>query len=411
MVRRPKNQSMECRVFGLSHDPYRTSDTQHRDFKRRMRRLPIVGSLILALGGWLGTSPLTSADRPVGELRIGVLLSLSGRNQGVGQAMRGAIEQAVRDAAGRIPRLPSIRLEFGDDQGTARQASSETQRLAQTAGVSIVLGGSGSNQALAMAQVCVRLNLLCLTPSATHTQLERMSPLVFRFLPSNEAMAAFLARVAIQDLALQEVALLTNVSNAFSTDLARAFRKHYESAGGRVVQEVTYDAETPPGTVLARAGTVPVVFLPDNQNMTVPIVTVWAQKAPSRPVFLGPDSWSIPEVWTLFRRYSLTAYYVTYYDPTAPAWQDFARRLRKKPEEVSAFEGAAYDSMTLLLEAIARAESPTPAAVAKVLSQISLEGVTGRVRFRGSQSADHELFVLQVLPDRLRVVASSARGK
>lgn len=67
--------------------------------------------------------------------------------------------------------------------------------------------------------------------------------------------------------------------------------------------------------------------------------------------------------------------------------------------------------MTLLLEAIARAESPTPAAVAKVLSQISLEGVTGRVRFRGSQSADHELFVLQVLPDRLRVVASSARGK
>jgi len=368
-----------------------------------MGKLRVIGFLVLALHGGL-------ADRPAGELRIGVLLSLSGRNQGVGQAMKGAIEQAVRDAAGRISRLPPIRLEFGDDQGTARQASAEAQRLAQ-AGISILLGGSGSNQALAMAQVCVRLNLLCLTPSATHTQLEQMGPQVFRFLPSNETMAAFLARVAVQDLKLREVALLTNVSNAFSTDLARAFRKHYESAGGRVVQEVAYDAETPPGTVLARTGPVPAVFLPDNQNMTVPIVTVWAQKASSRPVFLGPDSWSIPEVWALFRRYGLTAYYVTYYDPTAPAWQDFARRLRKKPEEVSAFEGAAYDSMTLLLEAVAQAESSTPAAVAKVLSQMSLQGVTGRVRFRQSQSADHELFVLQVLPDRLRVVASSVTVK
>ncbi|MCS7311518.1 MAG: ABC transporter substrate-binding protein [Acidobacteria bacterium] len=376
-----------------------------------MWRLRVLGFLILALGDWIGTSPSASADRPAGELRIGVVLSLSGRNQGVGRAMQGAIEQAVRDAVGRIPRLPSIRLEWGDDQGTARQASSETRRLAQAAGVSIFLGGSGSNQALAMAQVCVRLSLLCLTPSATHTQLEHMGPLVFRFLPSNETMAAFLARVAVQDLKLQEVALLTNVSNAFSTDLARAFRKHYESAGGRVLQEVVYDAETPPGTVLARTGTAPAVFLPDNQNMTVPIVTVWAEKAPSRPVFLGPDSWSIPEVWALFRRYGLTAYYVTYYDPTAPAWRDFAQRLRKKPEEVSAFEGAAYDSMTLLLEAVARAESPTPAAVAQVLRQMSLEGVTGRVRFRQSQSADHELFVLQVLPDRLRVVVSSVQGR
>ncbi|GBC85824.1 Leu/Ile/Val-binding protein [bacterium HR11] len=365
----------------------------------------LVGFWVLTLMGGPGGPPL-SADRPAGELRIGVLLSLSGRNQSVGQAMKGAVEQAVRDAAGRMARLPPIRLEFGDDQGTARQASGETQRLAQ-AGVSIVLGGSGSNQALAMAQVCVRLNLLCLTPSATHTQLEQMGPRVFRFLPSNETMAAFLARVAVQDLKLRGVALLTNVSNAFSTDLARAFRKHYESVGGKVVREVTYDAETPPGMVLTRAGAAPAVFLPDNQNMTVPIVTVWAQKAPSRPVFLGPDSWSIPEVWALFRQYGLTAYYVTYYDPTAPAWRDFARRLRKKPEEVSAFEGAAYDSMTLLLEAVARAESPSPAAVAEVLRRMSFEGVTGRVRFQGAQSADHELFVLQVLPDRLRVVASS----
>jgi branched-chain amino acid transport system substrate-binding protein len=334
------------------------------------------------------------------------LLSLSGRNQGVGQAMKEAVEQAVRDAAGRISRLPPVRLEWADDQGTARQASSEAQRLAQ-AGVSFILGGSGSNQALAMAQVCVRWNLLCLTPSATHTQLEQMGPRVFRFLPSNDGMAAFLARVVFRDLKIREVTLLTNVSNAFSTDLGRSFRKHYESAGGKVVQEVAYDAETPPGEVLTRVGNVSAVFLPDNQNMTVPIVTVWAQKAASRPVFLGPDSWSIPEVWSLFRRYGLTAYYVTYYNPTAPAWQDFARRMRKKPEEVGAFEGAAYDSMILLLEAIARAESPTPAAVANVLRQMSLEGVTGRVRFRGAQSADHELFVLQVLPDRLRVVASS----
>ncbi len=376
-----------------------------------MGKLWTVGSWVLAFSGWLGLASALPTDRPASEVRIGVLLSLSGRNQGVGQAMRAAIEQAVRDAAGRISRLPAVRLEFGDDQGTAHQASSETRRLARAVGVSIVLGGSGSNQALAMAQVCVRLNLLCLTPSATHTQLERMGPQVFRFLPSNETMAAFLARVAVQDLKLREAVLLTNVSNAFSTDLARAFRKHYESVGGRVVQEVTYDAETPPGTVLTRAGAVPTVFLPDNQNMTVPIVTAWAQKAPSRPVFLGPDSWSIPEVWALFRRYGLTAYYVTYYDPTASAWQDFARRLGKKPEEVSAFEGAAYDSMTLLLEAVARAESPTPAAVAKILSQMSLKGVTGQVRFRQARSADHELFVLQVLPDRLRVVASSLQAK
>jgi branched-chain amino acid transport system substrate-binding protein len=371
-----------------------------------MRKFWIAGYLFWAWGvGLLRAPPPTSADQPA-KLRIGVLLSLSGRNQGVGQAMKEAVEQAVRDAAGRISRLPPVRLEWADDQGTARQASSEAQRLAQ-AGVSFILGGSGSNQALAMAQVCVRWNLLCLTPSATHTQLEQMGPRVFRFLPSNDGMAAFLARVVFRDLKIREVTLLTNVSNAFSTDLGRSFRKHYESAGGKVVQEVAYDAETPPGEVLTRVGNVSAVFLPDNQNMTVPIVTVWAQKAASRPVFLGPDSWSIPEVWSLFRRYGLTAYYVTYYNPTAPAWQDFARRMRKKPEEVGAFEGAAYDSMILLLEAIARAESPTPAAVANVLRQMSLEGVTGRVRFRGAQSADHELFVLQVLPDRLRVVASS----
>jgi hypothetical protein len=86
-----------------------------------MRKFWIAGYLFWAWGvGLLRAPPPTSADQPA-ELRIGVLLSLSGRNQGVGQAMKEAVEQAVRDAAGRISRLPPVRLEWADDQGTARK--------------------------------------------------------------------------------------------------------------------------------------------------------------------------------------------------------------------------------------------------------------------------------------------------
>ncbi len=372
-----------------------------------VRKAGLVSVLILFGFGLIGETAFAQpapAESPA--IRIGIILSLTGRNTTVGNEMKRAMELAVADAKKKFPALSALEVVTGDDRGTAGNAARVTLQLIKDQGVKFIVGGSGSNQALGMARVCREMHVLCITPSATHTELARMGDSVIRFLPSNNAFARFLAESALDQLTFRELAVMRNSSNAFSIDLASAFVKHYQAGGGNVIAQETYDPNTYLGELIARVlkSGAKAVFIPDNTASSLPILQVWGGRPGPKPVFIGPDSWSVPSLWNTVRSLGLRVYFVSYYDPTSDAWRLFSQRMNGTPEEVSGFAGVAYDAMMLLLSSLARAETKAPLAVSRVLQKSRLEGVSGATVFSGKTTPSRDLYLLEVTSKGLKVV-------
>lgn len=339
-------------------------------------------------------------------IKIGAVFSLTGRNTFVGNEMKRAVELAVRDAREKFPGLPDIEVIAGDDKGNAGDAASAVRKLVKEENVKFIVGGSGSNQALGMARICLQEQILCITPSATHSSLAEMGNLIIRFLPSNQAFARFIAETTYRVLKLNTLALIRNSGNSFSMDLSNAFESAYLALGGTVSKEVTYDANTYIGKVVAELAEskVPAIFVPDNTAGSIPILQVWMRLPGEKPIFIGPDSWSVPELWELVRRAGYKAYFASYYDSTSEKWLNFSRRMGGTPETVSGFAGAAYDATMILLTALANVSESTPEAVSAWIRQNTFEGVTGSSVFNGRPTPAHDLYFLEVNATGLTVV-------
>lgn len=199
-----------------------------------LRKLSLFLALFFILSG-CGTS-----RKPI---KVGLLLSLSGRQSSIQLNVRDGVTLAVEEInrSGGINGRP-IQLIVKDDKGDSEEALRLTQELLDEK-VTVILGAITSTIALKIAPLINENSTILLSLGAATSELSGFDDNVFRVTTPVDKRAPYYALLAYEKLNIKRVALLYDESNpGYVLSVSTHFRKHYEKLGGEVVTVVGFNS-------------------------------------------------------------------------------------------------------------------------------------------------------------------------
>jgi branched-chain amino acid transport system substrate-binding protein len=186
-------------------------------------RLALLLPLALGLAGCAPRAPVL----------IGMAVELTGRRSEVGVAARNGAELAVEvvNANGGVNGRP-LKLLVEDDQGDPETARQVDQKLAQ-AGVTAIIGHITSGQTAAVLELVNSLGVVLISPASSSSEFTGLDDYFFRLAPSNEQLAASLARHMVSNRGLYQAAAVYDLANrSFTETWYTHFAKELQALGG-----------------------------------------------------------------------------------------------------------------------------------------------------------------------------------
>jgi branched-chain amino acid transport system substrate-binding protein len=251
-----------------------------------------------------------------------------------------------------------------------------------------MVGSSFSRNAIPSGEVAERAGIPMISPGSTHPRTTAGRRYVFRVAFVDSFQGRVMARFARDRLGFSTAAVLYDVADAYSRNIAELFRRVFEEAGGRVVAFEPFtsgESDFRPQLERIRDAEPEAVFLP-NFTADLPAQGRQLRRLGIDAVLLGSDSW----LAELARHPELDGAFFTrswHHDlagssPEAEAFRERYRQLHgSEPDEQAALT---YDAFGLLFAALADAPRPAPEAIREALARIDgYRGLTGPISYRG----------------------------
>jgi branched-chain amino acid transport system substrate-binding protein len=301
-----------------------------------------------------------------------------------------------------------------DDRGEAAEAASVVSKLITRDHAVALIGEFASSRSLAAAPIAQSYSVPMISPSSTNVEVTKKGDYIFRvcFLDSYQGKA--LAVFARKNLKAQTCAILVDSRSDYSVGLADAFRKDFESAGGRVVAEPKYsegDSDFSAQLTALRPLHPEVLFIPGYYT-DAGLIARQARSLGLTATLLGADGWDSPKLVEIGGAAMEGAYLSNHYsveDP-APAVRRFVAayhsRYGVEPDSIAALS---YDAMGLLGDAIARAGSTEGKRVRDALAATAnFAGVTGTITLDADRNPVKPAVILRIEGGRFRFADSIA---
>ncbi len=357
----------------------------------------LVAALIffLLLTGCQPQMPPLPAAPAEAAIPVAILLPTSGELATFGQQLRNGMQLAF-DEAGQ-PVEPTV---FAADCTFA--GGQKAARLALAQGHTLLLGPLCSEAAIAAAIEADAAGALLIAPAAPHPLVTQNSagrtrPTVFRVCDTAGWQGQLAARFA--GTSLQRAAIITSGPDSYATGLANAFEQAF--AGEIVFRQNFSPGQTDPADLISAAqqAGAELVYLP-----TAPLPA--NQLGPSvlnhGLNLLGSDRWDSPELDRAALQGSSFPLQFNA-EATQPEVHQFVERYKSvyavTPDTLAAL---GYDAANLLLQAVARAGSPQPDAVSKILETGTFPGVTGVISFDQAHNPRKSITFGQIVDGQLR---------
>jgi branched-chain amino acid transport system substrate-binding protein len=196
-----------------------------------------------------------------------------------------------------------------------------------------------------------------------------------------------MARFAAKTLKKKTAAVLYDVGNDYTKGLAEFFRDAFKKDGGEVKVFESYGKDDVDFSALltkVAAAKPDVLFLPDYYNK-VGLIAKQAREKGIKSVFLGGDGWDSPDLVKIAGKAVDGGFFSNHYSPEdpRPEVQNFIKKCHAKfGSTPDTFIPLSYDATNILLNAIQRAKSDDPEAVAKALAGTkNLRVVSGKISY------------------------------
>lgn len=273
-----------------------------------------------------------------------------------------------------------------DNQSTALGSKAAAEKAVE-AGVQAVIGGSRSSHALAMAPVLQAAHIPMISPSATIPELTAIGDHIFRTCFTDDFQGKILAIFILRDLTAGTAVVLTNTGSKYSLGLAKVFSEQYRKAGGEILLEGEYLENVTDFEMLLKNVQVlnpKVVFLSGYFRDTG-IIMKTAKALGLKLQFVGGDGWNEDLLYQYAGDAAEGSYACSSWSRSSTdvlnRW--FVDTFEKTYGRITSFMvPLAYDSSTLLADAITRADSQDPVKIRDALAATrGLKGVTGDITF------------------------------
>ena len=320
-----------------------------------------------------------------------------------GGYFKDAIDLAVEKNKALLDKA-NISLQLTElDYGTNDINVMKKVREASKSKMLAVIGYNYSSNALLAAPVHVQEKLPMISPSASANRLGTFGKYVHLGSFDNKFMVNTLAKITTKVLNKKKILIITAVNCAYCVDLGNTFTEEIKKYGGEITKNISVLQEDPDfSKVAAEAKTLSfdAVFVPNQELTSARLISALTEAGINKP-FLGADGWGNEgtEFFRVLKGKKFVGYSVTHWHPrmtTSKSIQfvnDYLKRYEKLPNDTSVL---AYDSMTMLIQAIVNTKKLNRENLEKSLSSIkTFDGVTGRSYRTANKAPKKDIVVLK----------------
>ena len=351
-----------------------------------MKRKFVLAVMIAFLSGFVFVFP-ASAE----EIRLGVLLPLTGKLGLIGELERKAMELAVEqlNASQGVKRYHKIIILFEDSMGEPRRAEVAMERLIDK-GVAAVIGGCSSSATFSAALVAEQRGIPFLITTASADRItEADREYVFRLcLPSSEQMEPIAALLRRQK-GLWRAAILRERSR-FGEYQTKKILRICRKAKILVTDIISYTSseEADEALYFPRLQEIypDLLFVFSNDQEATRILALCEVMEPAPKLIIAKGKPFLNPLTFLEAQVSrMNIYTTSLWHPSVayPGVAEFVRAFSEKYKIKPDYHAAqAYAAVQVMGDAITRAHSSEPADIRGALEQTEMITVYGPVSFK-----------------------------
>ncbi|MDT7950464.1 MAG: branched-chain amino acid ABC transporter substrate-binding protein [Acetobacteraceae bacterium] len=336
------------------------------------------------------------------DIKLGLVLPMTGANAGEGKDMQNAIELAVAaiNAQGGVigDKITTI---TADDACDPQQGAIAASKLVSSS-VTAVIGGYCSGGVLPTLKIYGDANIPFIIVAANSTKLVDANPGNTFLINSTGDAQAETAIKLFRSKGFKTIAIVDE-GDAYSSDLSKLTAADFTKDGGKVVAtETTAAGEQDYSSLVSRIKEAK----PDAVFWTAyynggSLLTKQLRQAGYRGAIVLGDGNNSPDFLKIAGSAAQGAYLLSPpsvdFLPTTEAFRkDYVKANNQQP---GAYAALSYDGTMLLADAIKRAKSTDPKAIITALKASSYEGLAGKVTFTPKNTLVGSNFVVLVDKD------------
>jgi len=365
----------------------------------------IITTMVLTMSMIAGCSETSKGDTASGDtIKLGGVFPLTGDVPALGAAMDNGAKLAIKeinDAGGVLGKKLELTVE--DDQNQASTAPNAITKLIDQDKVKAVIGTYASKCSIPMAAVAKESKVVMITPGSTNEKVTTEGgEYVFRACFIDPLQGKIGAKFATENLKAKKVAMLYDVGNDYCVGISKEFKSNFESTGGTIAYEKTYNAgESDFKAFLTEIKqlNVDVLYLPDNYS-TVGLIAKQAREVGITAALLGSDSWSDPGLVQVGGDAIEGAYFTDHVSLKSDneVIKKFVSSYKAEYKaDPSAFSVLSYDSVYIVAEAIKAAGSTDEAAIKDAMTKLNADCGTNHYTFDANRNPIKSVVINKVV--------------
>ena len=211
-----------------------------------------------------------------------------------------------------------------------------------------------------------------------------------------------MAKFVSNDLSIKKLAILRDVRNDYSVDLADVFTQDFKKTDGVIVADESYgegDTNFSAQLTKIKSRNPQAIFVPGYYT-EVGLIARQARQLGLTIPLLGAGSWDSPKLLEIGGEALEGSYYFGHFsagDPK-PVVQEFVREYKSRFGQMpDMFAALAFDAAGVLIDAIGRANSTDPGKIRDALAQTKdYSGVTGAITIDAERNAAKPVVFLRI---------------
>jgi len=363
-------------------------------------RRVVLKALSLALCS-LGLTASLSAHAAAKEVKVGVILPLSGDKATFGQESLNGLKLALEKAGKDNPQL---NLKVEDTQGTPSGSAAAVNKLISTDKVNVIIGEVASSNTIAASTAAQSAKIPLMTHASTNDTITSGKDFISRICFVDSFQGAVMAKFALSTLKAKTAAILVDSDSDYSRGLRDSFKKAFTTAGGAIKDDLVIyysqkDRDFKTQLIKLRKAAPDVVFIPGYYTQVGSILRQ-AKELKLNTKFLGTDGWDSPELFKIAGAAAASGHYVSSHfaaDDTDPRVQEFVKEYKaRNKENPGAMAALGYDAGFFMRAAVKKAGSAEPAKIRDAIASMkNFDGITGTITLDSNRNAVKPAVIVQ----------------
>ncbi len=356
---------------------------------------------------------LLSAASYAKEIKVGVIMPLTGAIAGYGQMTKKGIDLA-NEMSHTLKNKDVVKLVYVDNAGDKAQSANAANKLISKDNVVAIVGALTSSNSLVVAPIVKKAKVGTVAPVATNPKVTKANPYMSRACFIDPFQGKVGAKFALKELGAKTATVVIDKSQAYSAGLAKEFIKAFEKNGGKVVKKVfitSGDKDFKAVLSTIKAANADVTYVP----IYTPEMALLAKQATSLGVktkFIGGDGLSDPTLRKVAKDAANGIMYSDHFNeaaaPTKTSKDFIASYHKKYNQEVPSFAANGADSYLIIFNAMNKCKDPSDreCVAQNIIKTKKLEGVTGYITIPKSGNPSKSAVINEIVDGKIKYKAT-----